>query len=81
MEEISARSKNYKPTTPDQPTMTWTRWRGREAGVVVVVVVVGKRARVTAGMKGGKMETWKASRISQGRDLKEQGARGRQRGG
>lgn len=34
MEEIRAGSKNYKLTTPDQQTMTWTRWllRADEGG-------------------------------------------------
>lgn len=32
MEETRARSKNYKPATPDQPTMTRTRRRGEGGG-------------------------------------------------
>lgn len=60
MEEIRARSKNYKPTTPDQPTVTWTRRRRQGRGDA------GERGRVTAVMKGWKMEIWRPAESPRG---------------
>lgn len=57
------RSKNYKPTTPDQPTVTRTRrgdgWWG-----------VPERAWATVGMKGEKMKIWRLAEYPRGETWK-----------
>lgn len=74
MEEIRARSKNHKPATPDQPTMTWT-WG------VGVGVGCGQESKSYSRDERRDDGDLRASRVSQGRDMKEQGARGRQQAG
>lgn len=64
------RLKNYKPTTPDQPTMTRTRRQNRTGGDKFVPM------RGSYSRDERKDRVLKAGKISQGRDMKEQGSGG-----
>lgn len=54
------RLKNYKPTTPDQPTMTRTRRQNRTEGASLC-----QWGGATGGMKG-KIEFWRLAKSPRG---------------